>query len=80
MSLSTLARPGFPAGWCCFHGRFSVSRGRLSFDLDTYRSLDAASRRLFLLLQKVFWRRKVSFVFDVRHLVVDAQLDGGFVE
>lgn len=45
--------------------------GKLSFDLETYRGLDAASRRLFLLLQKVFWRRRVSPVFDVRHLAVD---------
>ncbi len=45
--------------------------GKLSFDLETYRGLDAASRRLFLLLQKVFWRRRVSPVFDVRHLAID---------
>lgn len=43
---------------------------QLSFDLPTYRELDHASRRLFLLLSKVFWRRKRSPCFDVRHLSV----------
>lgn len=45
--------------------------GRLSFDLDTYRELAPASRRLFLLLQKIFWRRSVTPSFDLRHLAVD---------
>lgn len=44
---------------------------QLSFDLETYRELDCASRRLFLLLKKLFWRKKVSPSFDVRHLAVD---------
>ncbi|MCY2994814.1 MAG: hypothetical protein NTY19_44180 [Planctomycetota bacterium] len=47
-----------------------AAAGQLSFDLPTYRKLDHASRRLFLLLSKVFWRRKSSPCFDVRHLSV----------
>lgn len=46
--------------------------GHLPFDLETYRELDQASRRLFLLLKKVFWRCRVSHVFDVRDLAVNA--------
>lgn len=45
--------------------------GQLSFDLDTYRELAPASRRLFLLLQKIFWRRSATPAFDLRHLAVD---------
>ena len=43
----------------------------VAFDLETYRKLDCGSRRLFLLLKKVFWRRTTSPQFDVRHLAVD---------
>lgn len=43
----------------------------LSFDLDTYRQLNSASRRLYLLLKKIFWRRDSSLPFDVRHLAVN---------
>lgn len=46
--------------------------GTLRFDFETYRKLDAASRRLFLLLRKVFWRRKLSPVFDLRELAVNS--------
>ncbi|MCA9214316.1 MAG: hypothetical protein KDB27_14690 [Planctomycetales bacterium] len=42
--------------------------GRLFFDIDTYRELDPATRRLFLFLSKVFWRRKLSGWFDVAAL------------
>ena len=45
--------------------------GRLTFDLGVYRELDVASRRLFLLLQKMFWRMPVSPFFDVQHLAVE---------
>lgn len=45
--------------------------GSLWFDLDTYRKLDFASRRLFVLLQKVFYRSTVSPTFDVGRLCVD---------
>jgi hypothetical protein len=49
----------------------AASGGSLQFDLQTYRALDPASRRLFVLLQKVFWRHDTSPTFDVRHLAVD---------
>ncbi len=45
--------------------------GGLWFDLATYRKLDFASRRLFVLLQKIFHRTEVSPAFDVRDLCVD---------
>src|SRR5512135_578608 len=45
--------------------------GYLLFDLDTYRELDFASRRLFLALKKVFHRSPTSLVYDVRHLGVN---------
>src|SRR5690606_14894530 len=48
-----------------------AARGSLLFDLETYRELDYASRRLFLLLQKIFWRQPQSPAFDVRHLGVN---------
>ncbi len=44
--------------------------GALRFDLGLYRSLDPATRRLFLLLQKVFYRRKQSPRFGIRQLAV----------
>lgn len=40
------------------------------FDLDVYRSLDCASRRLFLLLQKMFSKRLTEARFELRHLAV----------
>jgi hypothetical protein len=45
--------------------------GYLFFDLETYRELDVASRRLFLTLKKVFHRSPTSPVYDVRHLAVN---------
>lgn len=48
----------------------SAVKGSLMFDLDTYRSLSPAARRLFLLLHKVFFRRPTSPDFDVRQLAV----------
>ena len=45
--------------------------GRLSFDLDLFRKLDPASRRLFLFLQKVFYRRRTSPLLDARQLAID---------
>ena len=45
--------------------------GYLFFDLDTYRELDFASRRLFLALKKVFYRSAVSPAYDVQHLGVN---------
>jgi hypothetical protein len=48
-----------------------AASGSLVFDLETYRALDFASRRLFLLLKKIFWRHARSPAFDVRHLGVN---------
>ncbi len=45
--------------------------GSFRFDLATYRELDPASRRLFLLLSKILSRRPSSPRFDVRHLGVN---------
>ena len=47
-----------------------AARGSLLFDLGTYRSLDFASRRLLLLLKKIFHRNAESPGFDARHLGV----------
>jgi hypothetical protein len=44
--------------------------GKMQFDLTTYKTLAPASRRLFLLLTKIFWRRATSPRFDVWHLCV----------
>ncbi|QDV83786.1 hypothetical protein [Planctomycetes bacterium TBK1r] len=43
----------------------------LRFDLDLYRNLDPASRRLFLFASKIFHRRATLPQFDLRHLAVD---------
>lgn len=48
----------------------AAAGGSLMFDLATYRRLDFASRRLFVLLQKVFHRRDTSPTWDVRDLCV----------
>ena len=45
--------------------------GSLRFDLGLYRSLDFASRRLFLLLQKIFWRNDHTPPFELRKLGVE---------
>lgn len=47
--------------------------GRLFFDLSIYRQLDFASRRLFLLLHKLFGGRspRPSATYRVRHLAVN---------
>jgi hypothetical protein len=44
--------------------------GKLFFDLTSefFRDLDPASRRLALLLHKMFWRHRQSPPFEVRHL------------
>lgn len=44
--------------------------GKLFFDLGQYRGLDYATRRLYLLLHKMFWRIPRSPTFDVEHLMV----------
>lgn len=48
-----------------------AASGALAFDLPTYRELDIASRRLYLLLKKIFWRHEETPEFDLRHLAVD---------
>lgn len=48
-----------------------ASGGSLEFDLDVYQQLDQASRRLFLLLRKIFWRRSESPGFDLRDLAIN---------
>ncbi|MBX9623312.1 MAG: hypothetical protein K2X82_05820 [Gemmataceae bacterium] len=45
--------------------------GHFRFDLETYRRLDPAARRLFLLLSKIFDRRATTPCFAVEHLAVD---------
>lgn len=45
--------------------------GALSFDLGLYRRLDAASRRLYLYLKKLFWRSEDSGWIELRHLAID---------
>lgn len=45
--------------------------GSLRFDLAVYRQLDAATRRLFLLLCKIFHRHSIAPRFDLRELAVD---------
>ena len=45
--------------------------GALRFDFKTYRSLDPACRRLYLLLKKIFWRNETSPEFDLRDLAVN---------
>jgi hypothetical protein len=53
-----------------FFEHVSVIGGNLRFDMEVYRKLDPASRRLFLLLSKVFRRRTKTPTFDLRHLGV----------
>jgi len=43
----------------------------LRFDLELYRRLDPASRRLFLFASKIFHRRATLPQFDLRYLAVD---------
>jgi hypothetical protein len=45
--------------------------GHCRFDLTTYRSLDAASRRLFLLVAKIFCRRETTPKFDLADLATN---------
>lgn len=48
-----------------------AASGSLRFDLHTYRSLDPAGRRLYLLLKKIFWRNDFSPEFDLHDLAVN---------
>ena len=47
------------------------SGGILTFDFAIYRSLDAASRRLYLFLSKILWRREWTHWLDVRWLATN---------
>lgn len=59
-------------------------RAHFWFDLEAYRKLDTASRRLFLLLKKVFYRASYSPRWELEHLAVDvlgyAQLERKFLK
>ena len=62
--------------WCItWDGKFfqfcKHTSGGLFFDLATYRQLDFASRRLFLLLLKIFGDGRRSPRFDLRQLAVN---------
>lgn len=48
----------------------AATGGKLFFELTgrTYRQLDPASRRLYLVLHKMFWRKKQSPYYELRHL------------
>lgn len=45
--------------------------GALRFDFNTYRQLDPACRRFYLLLKKIFWRNDYSPEFDLHDLAVN---------
>ena len=47
-----------------------AASGALRFDFETYRTLDPACRRMYLLLKKIFWRSETSPAFDLRDLAV----------
>ena len=53
-----------------FHGFCRASGGTLLFDLELYRSLSPAARRLFLKLKDRFWRTKRVF-FNVDDLTTN---------
>jgi hypothetical protein len=75
-SYSLPVNPGSSRAWRfvwdpIFFEFCQAARGSLIFDLGTYLSLDVASRRLFLLLKKIFWRNTHSPTFDLMHLGVN---------
>ena len=45
-----------------------AARSVLAFDFEVYTELDPASRRLFLLLHKLFWRYRTTPAIDIREL------------
>ncbi len=53
-----------------FFDLVQAAGGSFRFDLATYRELDLANRRLFLLLSKILSRRQTSPRFELRHLAV----------
>ena len=48
-----------------------AAAGHFRFDLETYRGLDPASRRLFLFVSKVFARRPLLGGLPLEHLAID---------
>lgn len=48
-----------------------AASGHLRFDFTFYRQLDPASRRLFLVLSKIFHRRDTTPAFELHNLGVD---------
>lgn len=54
-----------------FYSMIRETGGSMRFDLDTYRSLDPASRRLFLLILKIGYRQGRLPVLELRNLAVD---------
>ena len=49
----------------------AVTGGKLRFHLDIYADLDPASRRLYLFLTKLFWRRERTHAIRLDRLSVD---------
>lgn len=54
-----------------FYELVKHSASHFRFDLGLYRSLDPASRRLFLLVSKIFYRRETLPPFELKQLAVD---------
>lgn len=76
LSYSLPLDPGTSRAWTfgwnpIFFDFVRTLQGSMAFDLDTYRTLDPASRRLFLLLKKIFWRQPQTHGFELRHLMVN---------
>jgi len=76
LSFSIPANPNSQRAWHIaidpiLFGFVEPIKAHFSFDLDTYRSLDPASRRLFLVLKKIFHRSVNSPRWDLMHLAVD---------
>ena len=55
----------------------SATAGSLRFDMQTYRALSPAARRLYLLLKKLFWRGDQSPQLELRELGINVL---GFAE
>jgi hypothetical protein len=76
LSFSLPADPDSQRAWHIavdpiFFSLVEPAKANFWFDLETYRTLDAASRRLFLLLKKIFHRSSHSPRWDLTHLAVD---------
>ena len=76
LSFSLPVDPASSRAWCLNWDRTFLDltkhgSSHLRFDLQLYRSLDPASRRLFLFTSKIFHRREHLPQFDLKHLAVD---------